>query len=526
MNLDDLKMFSRTKWVAIFGFFSGAVFITGGYMVGSAAEQRGSKNKNWEAVSGPEKLVPPIGPPAMVKNWKRDYPQYQPPGKGDTVEAPDAKPGTVNPSDIHTFGGRTPSSFSFDLSPDEPFDTVLERESQQRPSVQELQQQLLQQRYNLTPRFVDGETMTRGKPIPQGPTARLPAGLTWDQFANMTPEEIKSGKLFPYLPLPHPLHSTGGMVFPQTMTQFHKERERFDVIHDLPDHFLPEFPPPLFLTSRPDLGDVSQGEEITNENFYQLFDGILSPVQLDGLRLLVEKIPQQQFNATDDRKTVAPSQGVACLDCHVNGHTNGAIHLNPDIRPQFTRFRIETPSLRGVNIQEVFGSKRALASVEDFTEFENRSAYFDHDLATAEKKGRRDLTRTEVMKMAQFQKLVDFPPAPKLDLFGRLDSRKASEQELRGEDLFFGKAKCVACHTPPYFTDNLMHDLRVERFYHGRAEGSIKTFPLRGIKDSPPYLHDGRLLTLEDAVEFFVLVTGVPLSKEEKRDLAAYLRTL
>ena len=105
------------------------------------------------------------------------------------------------------------------------------------------------------------------------------------------------------------------MVFPQVMTDIHPERERFDVEFDLPDHFLPEFPPPLFLVSRPDLGDVSRGQEITNENFYELFDGVLSPVQFDGVRLLVEKIPQQQFNATDDRKTVAASRGVSCFDC-------------------------------------------------------------------------------------------------------------------------------------------------------------------------------------------------------------------
>ncbi|MGE3937096.1 MAG: cytochrome B6 [Nitrospirales bacterium] len=498
--------------------------MTGGYLLVYAANQ--TDTNSWKAMPGPEQLVPPIAPPAVIKDWKRDYPQYQPLGNGDTVEAPKAKPGTLNPPDIHTFGGRTRSSFAFDLSPDEPFEQVLERERGQRASIREQQHQLLEARYDLTPRFVEGATMTRGKPIPMGPTARLPQGLTWEQLAKKTPEEIKSETLFPYLPMPHPLHSTGGMVFPGMMTEIHQERERFDVVHDIPEHFLPEFPPPLFLTSRPDLGDVSQGQEVTNENFYQLFDGVLSPVQFDGLRLLVEKIPQQQFNATDDRKTMAPSRGVACLDCHVNGHTNGAIHLNPDTRPQFSRFRIETPSLRGVNIQKTFGSKRALVSVEDFSEFENRSAYFDHDQATAEKKGRRDLTRNEVMKMAQFQKLVDFPPAPKLDVFGRLDSEKATEQEMRGQDLFNGKAKCAACHPPPYFTDNLMHDLRVERFYRGRAEGSIKTFPLRGIKDSPPYLHDGRLLTLEDTVEFFALVTGVSLTKEEKADLTAYLRAL
>jgi cytochrome c peroxidase len=342
----------------------------------------------------------------------------------------------------------------------------------------------------------------------------------------MAAEEIKGKDLFPYLPLPHALHSTGGMVFPQVATRIHPELDRFDVEFDLPDHFLPEFPPPMFLTSRPDLGDVSRGQEITEQNFYQLFDGILSPVQFDGVRLLVRKEPQQQFNATDDRKTVAPSRGVSCLDCHVNGHTNGAFHLNPDNRPQMSRFRIETPTLRGVNVQRLFGSKRSLRSVEDFTEFEQRSAYFDHDHATAVKKGRRDMNRNEVMAMGQFQNLLDFPPAPKLDRLGRLVPERATEQERRGERVFFGKARCAECHQPPFYTDNLMHDLQVERFYKGRAEGAIKNFPLRGIKDSPPYLHDGRLLTLEDTVEFFNLVFGTKLTADEKRDLAAFLRVL
>jgi len=58
------------------------------------------------------------------------------------------------------------------------------------------------------------------------------------------------------------------------------------------------------------------------------------------------------------------------------------------------------------------------------------------------------------------------------------------------------------------------------------GDGPIKTFPLRGIKDSPPYLHDGRLLTLDDTVEFFNLVLGVQLTVQEKRDLVAFLRAL
>jgi len=58
------------------------------------------------------------------------------------------------------------------------------------------------------------------------------------------------------------------------------------------------------------------------------------------------------------------------------------------------------------------------------------------------------------------------------------------------------------------------------------ADGPIKTFPLRGIKDSPPYMHDGRLLTLEDTVEFFNLVLNIHLTTKEKTDLAAFLHCL
>jgi cytochrome c peroxidase len=61
---------------------------------------------------------------------------------------------------------------------------------------------------------------------------------------------------------------------------------------------------------------------------------------------------------------------------------------------------------------------------------------------------------------------------------------------------------------------------------HAAGDGAIKTFQLRGIKDQPPYLHDGRLLTLDDTVEFFNLVIGTKLTTEQKHDLVAFLRTL
>jgi cytochrome c peroxidase len=330
------------------------------------------------------------------------------------------------------------------------------------------------------------------------------------------------------------------MLFPQHVIDELKRQEqrdmtRFDLDFDLPVHLLPEFPPPIFLTTRPDLGDVSKGKLVTIVNFFELFDGILNPKQIEGLRLLVTPFPQQQFNQTDDRRTVQPHRGAACFDCHVNGHTSAATHLVGDIRPQEFRHRIDTPSLRGVNIQRLFGSQRALKSVEDFTEFEQRAAYFDGDPVIATKKGVNILERgSQVHFMAEFQELLDFPPAPKLNVLGKLDPSQATQQELRGQELFFGKAQCSVCHPAPYYTDNLMHNLKTERFFkpqmiNGRmasADGPIKTFPLRGIKDSPPYLHDDRLLTLDDTVEFFNLVLGLKLNKQEKADLVAFMLCL
>ncbi len=299
---------------------------------------------------------------------------------------------------------------------------------------------LLNERYDLSNGPAEGVMMSGGrKPVQQGVRVKLPQNVTWTGLAGMKPDEIREKDLWPkgFLPLPHPNHPEGGMLFPGFHIEEIKKQEardltRFDLDYDLPGHFLPEFPAPIYLTTRPDLGDVSQGKVVTLMNYYELFNGILNPKQLEGLRLLVTPFPQQQFNQTEDRRSALPSRGVTCFDCHVNGHTNAATHLVGDIRPQEFRHRLDTPPLRGVNIQRLFGSQRALKTIEDFTEFEQRAAYFDGD----------------------------------------------------------------------------------------------PVFPLRGIKDSPPYLHDGRLLTLEDTVEFFNLIQQLNLTEQEKKDLVAFMRAL
>ena len=336
--------------------------------------------------------------------------------------------------------------------------------------------------------------------------------------------------------------ATGGQVFPnrqidEIRAQESRDLRRFDVDFDLPDRFTPEFPPPIFLTTHPELGDVSQGQLLTIKNYYGLMVGILTPVQIEGLRMLLTPFPQEEFNQTEDRKSADQSLGVTCLDCHANFHTNAAFHLTPDVRPQAARFRLDTVSLRGLFNQQIHGSKRSLRSVEDFTQFEQRTAYFNGDHVSAQRKGVNlpgsRGPRGDDGADAEHHRL---PAGAKARPMGRLDPSKATQAELAGERVFMGKGQCAACHAPQTaFLDNNMHDLKLERFYKvGQTvnglvmlpDGPIKTFTLRGIKDSPPYLHDGRLLTLADSVEFFNLVLGLKLTDEEKQNLVTYMLTL
>lgn len=429
--------------------------------------------------------------------------------------------------------------------PTKPFEDVKAEDEANKPGVMQRQRSLLEERYDLSDKPIPGVMMSGGRKAVQGGVrVKLPKGATWDALATLPPDQIRQKGLLPagFMPLPHVKQATGGQVIPKEQIDEIRRQEarnlnRFDVDFDLPTAFTPEFPPPVFLTTRPDLGDVSRGQLLTIKNYYKMMVGILTPVQIEGLRLLLTPFPQEEFNQTEERKVADQSLGITCLDCHSNFHTNAAFHLTPDLRPQAVRFRLDTVSLRGVFNQQIHGSKRSLRSIEDFSEFEQRTAYFNGDQVSAQRKGVHLPNRADqVAMMAQMQNMIDFPPAPKLDPMGRLDPAQASQKELAGEKIFLGKGRCAECHAPSAsFLDNNMHDLKLERFYEAgktvnglvmAPDGPIKTFTLRGIKDSPPYLHDGRLMTLADTVEFFNLVLGVKLTAEEKDALVAYMLTL
>lgn len=444
-----------------------------------------------------------------------------------------------------TLADPLPPDATYRPLPTLPLDVVRRNDEAAKPAVQRRQQSLFSERYDMSDRPMQGVKMSGGrKGVQEGVRVKLRPGTTWESLANMTPDDIKAKGVFPagFMPLPHVKQLTGGQVFPENQIKAIGDAEdrnlkRFDVDFDLPDHMTPEFPAPIFLINRPDLGDISGGKLLTIRNYYAMVVGILTPVQIEGLRLLLTPFPQEEFNQTEDRKVAEQSDGVACLDCHANFHTNAAFHLTPDVRPQVARFRLDSTSLRGMFNQQIHGSKRSLRSVEDFTEFEQRTAYFNGDHVSATRKGVHLPDRpNQVAMMAQMQNMIDFPPAPKLDPMGRLDPSKASAKELAGEKIFMEKGKCAACHIPQEsFLDHQMHDLKLERFYKqgqvfndqvAMPDGPIKTFTLRGIKDSPPYMHDGRLMTLADTVEFFNLVLGLKLTADEKDSLVAYMLAL
>lgn len=438
---------------------------------------------------------------------------------------PPAAKGERTPFDLWRYAGKGATSYDSLVLP-MPWAEWVGFHRAQKPNLMADVRAYMNARFAFSDTTIPGLYMSGGwKPVMRGPVARLPESIaSFEVLSALSPDEIKRRDLFPFTPLAHPLQSTAHMLFPDMWVAAHPEHERIDVDFDLPDAYLPEFPPPLFLTTHKELGDVTGGREVTLGNYYDIFDGYLTSEQMEGLKELLNPAPTTWFNYTTHRVTLEPSMGVSCLACHVNGHTNAAVELAPDSRPNQARLRVDTPTLRGnYNLMQL-SSKRSIRSLDHFAEVEE---YFDGATGTLGGGiGPVARQRQVTNRMGDFMAIVDYPPAPKLDPLNRLIPSQATEAELRGEALFRGKAACATCHDGPAFTDDYLHDLKVERFYAGRPEGPIKTFPLRGIKDSPPYLHDGRAPTLDDAVEFFNLVLQLGLTAGEKDDLVAYLSCL
>ncbi len=130
--------------------------------------------------------------------------------------------------------------------------------------------------------------------------------------------------------------------------------------------------------------------------------------------------------------------------------------------------------------------------------------------------------------------------------------------EVAGMELFQGKAGCVTCHTPPFFStqilspDGMYYNVGVG--IEGKDESEVdvgrqavseldtdwaafKVPSLRNVAQSPPYFHDGSVATLEEAIQFMAaggypnrnrtpMLTNRSLTDDEVSSIAAFLGAL
>ena len=224
------------------------------------------------------------------------------------------------------------------IAPD--FENSMAKDVAEHDDVMQRQKDLLASRYDLSDNPSDVKMSGGRKAVQQGVRVKLPEGMTWDKLNGMSPEQIKSQNAFPMGFPPAASREAHDRRHGVSKTQIDaiakaeaRDLKRFDVDFDIPDHLTPEFPPPIFLSTHPELGDVSQGQVLTIKNYYSMMLGKLTPGANRRIAAVLTPFPQQQFNQTEDRKVATPQLGVTCLDCHVNGHTNATFHLNPDTRP-------------------------------------------------------------------------------------------------------------------------------------------------------------------------------------------------
>ena len=113
----------------------------------------------------------------------------------------------------------------------EPFASIMARMKAEKPAIEKRQADLLAERYDLSNLPAQGVAMSRGKPVQGGVRVKLPAAMTWEKLAAMSPEEIRAQNLFPngFYPLPHPNHPEGGMLFPKFHINEIKKQEARDL---------------------------------------------------------------------------------------------------------------------------------------------------------------------------------------------------------------------------------------------------------------------------------------------------------
>ncbi len=152
---------------------------------------------------------------------------------------------------------------------------------------------------------------------------------------------------------------------------------------------------------------------------------------------------------------------------------------------------------------------------------------------------------TILTAIATYERTIVSEWAP-FDRWVEGDEAALSPAQKRGFEVFNGPGKCASCHTGWLFADNQFHDIGLSTTDIGRgkiepnnvfAQHGFKTPTLRELTHRAPYMHNGSLTTLQDVIELYnsggikrisrsPLITPLNLSKQQKSDLIAFLKSL
>src|SRR5262249_55818714 len=97
----------------------------------------------------------------------------------------------------------------------------------------------------------------------------------------------------------------------------------------------------------------------------------------------------------------------------------------------------------------------------------------------------------------------------------------------RGQAIYQDKGRCVRCHHGEHYTSAKTYDVKVESDNSPFDEWNPPS--LRGLIDRGPYMHEGRVETLEELLRFNHApekLGGQALTAQERADLIEFLKSL
>lgn len=161
--------------------------------------------------------------------------------------------------------------------------------------------------------------------------------------------------------------------------------------------------------------------------------------------------------------------------------------------------------------------------------------------------GTGGVTEENILKaLAAFERTL-VSPRTRFDRWVEGDANALTPTEIKGFELFRGRAGCSKCHSGWRFTDEGYHDIgmpstadkgRGEIADAPRMDNAFKTPSLRELAWTAPYMHDGSLGTIEAANDHYFggveerasispdIPLIIPVFTAERQAITAFLRTL